>query len=468
CQQDIGEEGKGRMESLEAYVKNEANTKADSVKKDYQNFLKQLKIQPSTRSYQGVLNVFGEATQQKLRGILEKFHSECEKRYKIICDEDFSKISSSANTDFSHISETLKTSLNKTMEKIKKQETDLQRLLNEKEKVEEERVNLSLGKFLNDIKDDQDLNEYLKSQNALDGLISSNRLTGISTKLSEGVGEKFKEEFNKEYESLTNKYKHVRELDISSSGRSGKRAYAISIKGAKERIPEVFSEGEQRIIALALFLAEMGMGENKAPFIFDDPVSSLDDGHQGRVAKRLIELAKDRQVIVFTHRFPLLVDLEREMTDNEQEKANRIKLEASSEKTGISNSWLYSYRKMDFNKGFKMFYNDLSKLKEDAHKDELIGMCTRLRSLLETFVETRLLGGIVVRSRENIQMLNLKRINLDEDTVSDIKDLYGELSNHVHPSSHERIKDINLELLEKYSEVLLDHCPEGLRKEIMV
>ncbi|MCY4418698.1 MAG: hypothetical protein OXB93_02495, partial [Cytophagales bacterium] len=151
CQQDIGDEGKRRLEYLEDHVQNKANKKADSAKKYYENFLKQLKIEPSTRSYQEDLKKFEESTQQKLRGILEKFHYECEKRYKIICDEDFSKISSSANTNFSQISETLKASLNKTMEKIKKEETNWQRILGNREKVEEECVNLSLGKFLNDI-----------------------------------------------------------------------------------------------------------------------------------------------------------------------------------------------------------------------------------------------------------------------------------------------------------------------------
>lgn len=44
--------------------------------------------------------------------------------------------------------------------------------------------------------------------------------------------------------------------------------------------------------------------------ILDDPVSSLDDQRKGHIARRLIEEASSRQVIVFTHDLGFVTDLQ--------------------------------------------------------------------------------------------------------------------------------------------------------------
>ncbi|MFZ4287995.1 AAA family ATPase [Variovorax sp. HJSM1_2] len=64
---------------------------------------------------------------------------------------------------------------------------------------------------------------------------------------------------------------------------------------------DVLSEGEQRAIALASFLAEVRLGKGSGGIVFDDPVSSLDHVRRERVAKRLALEAQERQVVVFTH-----------------------------------------------------------------------------------------------------------------------------------------------------------------------
>lgn len=68
-----------------------------------------------------------------------------------------------------------------------------------------------------------------------------------------------------------------------------------------KRLEEILSEGEQRAIAIASFLAELHLAGHKAGIIFDDPVSSLDHYWRKNVATRLVEEAIMRQVIVLTH-----------------------------------------------------------------------------------------------------------------------------------------------------------------------
>lgn len=63
----------------------------------------------------------------------------------------------------------------------------------------------------------------------------------------------------------------------------------------------ILSEGEQRIIAVASFLAEVSVTPGSETLVFDDPVSSLDHRWREAVARRLAAEAGERQVIVFTH-----------------------------------------------------------------------------------------------------------------------------------------------------------------------
>lgn len=77
------------------------------------------------------------------------------------------------------------------------------------------------------------------------------------------------------------------------------------------KLPEVLSEGEQTALGLAGFLTEASFDESKSALVFDDPVTRLDHVRRDKVAKRVVELAAERQVIVFTHDVSFTVDLRR-------------------------------------------------------------------------------------------------------------------------------------------------------------
>ena len=77
----------------------------------------------------------------------------------------------------------------------------------------------------------------------------------------------------------------------------------------KIRLRKVLSEGEQKVVALADFLAEAELRRSPAPMVFDDPVTSLDYRRIDYVVKRIVELSAERQVIVFTHNIMLTMKL---------------------------------------------------------------------------------------------------------------------------------------------------------------
>ena len=59
------------------------------------------------------------------------------------------------------------------------------------------------------------------------------------------------------------------------------------------------SEGEQKAVALALFISEISLSNNKSTIIFDDPVNSLDHRIMYNLAGLLLSL--ENQIIIFTH-----------------------------------------------------------------------------------------------------------------------------------------------------------------------
>ncbi|MGR4872222.1 hypothetical protein ACIPRI_25510 [Variovorax sp. LARHSF232] len=76
-----------------------------------------------------------------------------------------------------------------------------------------------------------------------------------------------------------------------------------------QRPEEILSEGEQRVIAIGSFFAELSVAQHRGAAVFDDPVSSLDHQRRQRVARRLVEEAKVRQTVVFTHDTVFLAEL---------------------------------------------------------------------------------------------------------------------------------------------------------------
>lgn len=77
----------------------------------------------------------------------------------------------------------------------------------------------------------------------------------------------------------------------------------------------ILSEGEQRAIAIASFMAEVRLGKGNGGILLDDPVSSLDHRRRWEVAERLAKESLVRQVIIFTHDIYFLLILEQKVEE---------------------------------------------------------------------------------------------------------------------------------------------------------
>ena len=111
----------------------------------------------------------------------------------------------------------------------------------------------------------------------------------------------------------------VKKVTLNNQPSSkGKVRNRPGLKGSQVAVElvDVLSEGEKNALALAGLLTEIEFDESKSTVILDDPVTSLDHMRRERVARRLVETASFRPVVVFTHDLYFIDELQRHSTMN--------------------------------------------------------------------------------------------------------------------------------------------------------
>ncbi|PKH41706.1 AAA family ATPase [Nocardioides alpinus] len=146
--------------------------------------------------------------------------------------------------------------------------------------------------------------DRLKNRRMLEaalGSVATTAITAKSTQLTKlYAGDVIKNEFVRETERLRLRRVTIRDL----GGNKGRLEQQPGLEGAKARnvqASDVLSEGEQTAMGLAGFFTEATFDTTRSALILDDPVNSLDHRRRTYVASRLVDFAKDRQVVVFTH-----------------------------------------------------------------------------------------------------------------------------------------------------------------------
>lgn len=272
---------------------------------------------------------------------------------------------------------------------------------------------------------------------------------------------------------------------LVSSKTKGKIEFALGLVDAKRQAApdHVLSEGEARVVALAAFLADVTVAGAKTPFIFDDPVSSLDHEFEERVVARLLALAKTRQVLIFTHRVSLLTLL-REACKSDGELAKKIEGGDALAMTQITlcrregKAGLATNEKElpvlaaveDIIKkripAAKTF-SDSGKVSE--YEAAIKAVCSDLRILTERAVEEVLLNAVVKRFRRSITTMN-KLHDLSKITFSDcdtLDDLMTRLSVYEHAQPDELPAVVpEVEEIRRHAETLRDWIDSFKKRKI--
>lgn len=234
-------------------------------------------------------------------------------------------------------------------------------------------------------------------------------VTELSKQASdELINQSFDKLFLEECEAL-----RAPNLKIQFVGREGAARRRKVLGGSRHRPSKVLSEGEQKVLAMADFLAEARLADITAPVIFDDPVSSLDHRRINEVAERIANLSKVNQVIVFTHDIFFATTLLGILG-----KTNRISYFQITDEGGMGKVTPATGPRSDSLGWFKAEINrtiQAANGQEGEARDALVQRgYSLLRSWCEVFTETELLRGVTKRYQPNVMMGNLAEIRFDQ------------------------------------------------------
>lgn len=199
-------------------------------------------------------------------------------------------------------------------------------------------------------------------------------------------------------------------------GRKGETKFGLRVEGAIDhRIHEIASEGEQRCIALAAFLAELSQASHQSSLVFDDPVSSLDHWHREKIAARLGQEAKTRQVIVFTHDAVFLNDLQTHSHDHSVDVAFRH-IEWAGSNPGRCNDGLPwdckspEDRIDKLEKEHRQITSNWQPQPSQENVGDMRASYSSLRATVERIVERVVFADVVFRFRSFVKLKDLKYV----------------------------------------------------------
>lgn len=250
---------------------------------------------------------------------------------------------------------------------------------------------------------------------------STNAITHKSTQLTrKAVTDELRQSFRRELSRL--RFRDVEVELKEAGGEKGVLYHRLVLSRAPGvELPKVVSEGEQRCLAVASFFAELSTADDRSAIVFDDPVSSLDYKWREGVARRLVEEANTRQVIVFTHDVVFLLQLKQlaEESEVEQRDQHVRNLPGGAGVCAEELPWVALKVKSRV-RHLKKLCQDAEKLHRDGHQDayeraavEIYGY---LREAWERALEEVLLGGVVERFRSSVQT---RQVALLEDITRD-------------------------------------------------
>jgi len=213
-------------------------------------------------------------------------------------------------------------------------------------------------------------------------------------------------------------------LRFTEQSTSGKSFFEMALDTVdKAKKVTVLSEGEQRALAIACFLADAHVTASSGAIIVDDPVTSLDHQRVRRVANRFAEEAgRGRQVIIFTHNLLFYQEVLRSCADRSpQVPALPCLIQQSSDGFGIvsinDRPWIAKKIK-DRQRALAIQVENFpadSTLEGEKMRVLAKQFYTDLRETWERAVEEIVLGGVVERFGTDVKTQSLKLVDIDDE-----------------------------------------------------
>lgn len=418
CQQDIKHAAAHRLKQFQTFVASTTERELRKLREKYAGLRKGfVELQTRNQAIEETIkevHIEDEAIADAVSNALEDNESRRQKVVIALAENqnlspdcpDLTLASTEAEALAVQLEERLKTLSNSTKDEERKRMTlEVQELRARKLLADHEQL------VLNEIERKQKMAAYELCLNDTKTQSITQKSTSVTKKT---VTSKLKESFSGELENLS--FRHV-EVELKEAGGADGVLYhkLILTRAPGVELPRVVSEGEQRCLSIAAFFAELSTADDPSGIIFDDPVSSLDYKWREGVARRLVEEAKKRQVIVFTHDVVFLLLLKQFA-----EELNVTQLDQHVRQLSIGAGvcaeelpWvaLPIKKKIGF---LKKQYQDAEKLHRDGHQSayekDASFVYGLLREAWERALEEVLLGGVVERFRPGVQTQQVAQI----------------------------------------------------------
>lgn len=458
CQQDLDTSAKDRMQSFKDFYESRAMQDADDAFREFSKVVNILQAEIENKLDLNEINEMlvsseiPEEIQTTIMALYRKIISRCEwllgydETNPTVCPEIESK------EEIIEVFRGFVTSMDVRIKALKDASADQEKLVTHKNE-------LNVIKWV--ASNIPTKLELLKLQNIISDC-KTNSLTTLKKDLSRLlITDAYISRFQTEMKALDERGQIKVELTEASPKR-GKSYHQVSLRGAKSvgnhKNGEVLSEGEFRVVSLAAFLADLSAWGRVMPFVFDDPITSLDHKFEARVAARLVKLSLERQVIVFTHRlaFAQLLDgctTEHNLRAAQAGEVNRSMInhiELRNSPLGHPGKANYLQRVAMKGALSDMINQDCARIKKEQNAGNfdvadhmLQSLAARFRNLIEQGIEHELLHGIVTRF--DYRVFSQKLPYLFALTEQDIALFHGMMSKYScydHSHSVEKIAPV--------------------------
>lgn len=413
CHQTLTEDAKGKLTAFESFVKGQMQKAATDANKEYETASQAIGVLPTTEALKVRVDAAGISNNVISSKITDFFTLLQDRKDQVTgINAEETIIAPLLSPDWIEAVNAYSTNYS---EQAKKYETDAQN--DNSGAIRKSLASLESKKWLSENR--TAIDEEVIRLKLLGEIEKAKKLTNtraISSKkgeLAEAlITDAFVQRFNDELKVLG--ASKVKVDLVKTKVVKGRVLHKLKLRGASQSgLVDILSEGENRIVSIAAFLADVTGKSNPAPFIFDDPISSLDQSYEEAVVQRLIELSQDKQVIVFTHRLSLLGTV-KQLSEKKGMKTDVISIRSADWGAGEPASIPLSQSdiKTALNRLIDQRHQSAKKSSEsgDFETAEILikSICSDFRILLERSIENDLLCGVIQRFQRPVSTLKLK------------------------------------------------------------
>ena len=435
CRQSLNSDARDLIIRLWDYLKNEAQTKLEEVKRELdenENFLKTIKLDYFNDQHVAYRHL--EQYNPELKNIVIAFFqvAGCRREKTLHAISDLTECS------LPQLPDNGIARIESIIEGLRGQRTKLaaQDRKDEITRLEKELLELKHRALLGEHW--EAISTYVEKQK---WVMKAEKSCGTTVHITKKYNELFEKRVTERYkglfEQLLKEMGRPLKVHIDTKGKKGATIKQIALETEDKRITpdKVLSEGEKRAVAMADFLTEIILNEASGGIVLDDPVTSLDSDWKDVVAQKLVDEAQRRQVIIFTHdiQFTQIVNRHAELKKISL-VSHRISRNGPSDQPGFvelnynpiqEKSYLDTAR-------VERFCTDAEKAASSSERENLLRQgFAALRSCYEAFVAHDLLVQVVRRFDPRISVGSLKDVVLDRSIVEETITKYEFLSRYI-------------------------------------